>query len=177
LIYFQIKYEAKTKSKIRMNELNELISAHHDIEHCLQKITKNVFGEECTKCTDVCCREEFCRESIDIPFLRLLLSKSLEEYNQTSGWCNKNTGCVLTSGRPLVCYEFYCNKLHSNKHFPLLRKFSNTLKEIYVRVPYNQNLLISDDLERIPVNRLNVLTRKLVALKLEIKAAFNEVPY
>ncbi len=87
-----------------MIELNELISAHHNIEHCLQKITQHAFGEECTKCTDVCCKEEFCRESIDIPFLRLLSSGTPEEYNQTTGWCTMNTGCELTLGRPLVCY-------------------------------------------------------------------------
>ena len=67
----------------------------------------------CEKCSDYCCTEDICRESIDSAWLMLVWDISgsrISQYNETDGWLS-SSGCRLAVGRPPVCYEYLCTDI------------------------------------------------------------------
>jgi hypothetical protein len=95
-----------------MSELNFIISKYATFESKVQDYTSGYFRPYCSVCTDVCCKPEFCRETLDSPFLALVRAthKTAASYSNDAGWLS-TTGCTLTIGRPPVCYEFLCDEI------------------------------------------------------------------
>lgn len=70
----------------------------------------------CSHCTNYCCKEKFCKESIDSFWLNLVWQNSgfeLSQYDADLGWLTC-TGCRLDAGRPPVCYSFLCHEILAN---------------------------------------------------------------
>jgi hypothetical protein len=94
-------------------EREGLIAALRDryarMEALLQARMAGVGREHCGVCVSVCCREVYCRESLESG----LLSGLVEEreagggYDAGSGWLRRD-GCGLRRGRPPVCYAYFC---------------------------------------------------------------------
>lgn len=66
----------------------------------------------CGRCAAVCCRPVYCREALTSPFLAWVRKVHLAcvKWSVDTGWLGP-AGCRLTVGRPLVCYEFICNRI------------------------------------------------------------------
>ncbi len=94
--------------------LNTFIDKYVAIEKAIQQLVCPLSQRYCAVCTGKCCREEFCKESVESTFLSVLVAKQKIRYDDSNGWLSSN-GCRLAYGRPLVCYDFFCDDiLHVN---------------------------------------------------------------
>ena len=83
-----------------------------EINHTMSSICRPF----CQSCKSVCCKAEFCIESIHSDWLRLVRevgNHSFDQFDETRGWLTPN-GCRLSAGRPPLCYEFLCEKILEN---------------------------------------------------------------
>ena len=80
------------------------------IEQSIQKLIAPIIRPVCVECAGSCCREEICRESIQSPFLKILVQTQGIAYDDRNGWL-ADTGCRLRYGRPQVCYTYFCNDM------------------------------------------------------------------
>jgi len=87
--------------------IDGIIDCYIALEKELQKLIHQVTDPFCSKCRGECCKEEICKESIESSFLAILIKKQQIQYDSRSGWLGAS-GCRLEFGRPLVCYEFFC---------------------------------------------------------------------
>jgi hypothetical protein len=131
------------------------------IEEHLQKLANEKSSTQCSTCTNICCKEEICRESIHSDFLKFILNGKSSEYNHTNGWFNTSSGCTLKYGRPLVCYEFFCSKFDSDSNTNILQKVSKDFGQLYSKVYRNQHILEIENIFTIPENKLKKLLNKL----------------
>jgi hypothetical protein len=112
------------------SELFQIIKEYADFETEVRPWMAKLCGPHCSVCEIVCCRPEYCRESIDSPFLALLRTKypPQTKYTAERGWLTPN-GCALACGRPPVCYQFNCLKitaaLPDDSHRHLMKVLSN----------------------------------------------------
>ena len=91
-------------------QLYRIREVHIEVEAILQSLAALQDDIPCARCTSVCCREVMCRESVDSDFLRFVLGPRVDDYGVNDGWYVPGSGCRLGYGRPLVCYEFFCEK-------------------------------------------------------------------
>ena len=158
------------------NTLEEIKAIHIDIEKILQYISSQNSSATCSKCINVCCEESICRESIDSDFLRFILGRKATAYDIDNGWFDKNTGCQITFGRPLVCYEYFCSQLNSDVRVFKLKELSEEFVNVYSRVFREQHILEVDNINLIPKHKLTKTLQKLKDFKVKVKAnkAMNE---
>ena len=142
------------------NTLIEIRKIHIEIENHLQQLATKSSSNECAICTNVCCKEEICNESIDSDFLRLILGDKLTDYDKVNGWFDKSSGCTLKFGRPLVCYEFFCSKFGDIESKKLQEK-SKEFKRVYAKAFRNKHMLEVTNINSIPENKLKTLLSKL----------------
>jgi hypothetical protein len=93
----------------------------------------NICAPHCAVCKRVCCRPEYCRETIDSPFLALLnpeISPN-SQYSADRGWLTLR-GCALSAGRPPVCYQFICKKIFDSLPDDTSRYLLEVLSELVV---------------------------------------------
>jgi hypothetical protein len=135
-----------------------------------------ICAPQCRGCTNVCCREELCRETIEAPFLCLLHEKNLpsNSYNSRKGWLTKK-GCALSTGRAPVCYHFLCTDILAAQNTQLDRYMLEVLAALINHIGKNAlgdrhlvEILDLDDLHRLKLPRFS---KKLH----EARAAFNAV--
>jgi hypothetical protein len=72
-----------------------------------------LFSSACGLCTACCCRADVCEETTQSAFLSLLLDRQgirTADMDDRYGWLDL-TGCLLTYGRPPICYSFFCDEL------------------------------------------------------------------
>ena len=95
-----------------MSELDSIIASYSSFEIRVRKMLTAFCNPYCRVCTNLCCKPYFCKESISTPFLSLIREHfpPLLPYNESSGWLTE-TGCVLSVGRPPICYEFICDRI------------------------------------------------------------------
>ncbi|MGE5318745.1 MAG: hypothetical protein ACM3KD_01060 [Hyphomicrobiaceae bacterium] len=124
----------------------------------------------CATCADVCCMEAFCRESITSDFLRFLLGPQVGGYDSAAGWYVAGSGCRLGHGRPLVCYEYFCEKFKTPQA-DSLRQLSRALKTVYAKALAGQHILVVEDIGRIGAARLRAIHDRLEALRALADAA------
>jgi len=114
----------------------------------------------CLKCQAKCCEEEICRESVESQFLSCLIKFQTSQYDPKNGWISSQ-GCRLAYGRPLVCYEFFCNEILNDKNFQALN-YQHAIKEfinIGNRACGNTHLICVDNLKKISTRKCAVICR------------------
>jgi len=143
-------------------ELSKILKAYAAFEIQVRTQIAEFSAPFCSVCETVCCRPEYCRETIDSPFLTLLRSKTLQNaaYDAKRGWLTP-TGCALPAGRPPVCYQFNCKKildsLPDDCHRYLLGALSELVAYVGKRAIGSRHLIEALDvteLERLHVDRI-----------------------
>lgn len=145
-------------------QLYRIREVHVEVEAILQSLAALLDDVPCTRCTSVCCREVMCRESVDSDFLRFVLGPRVDDYEVNDGWHVPGSGCRLGHGRPLVCYEYFCERFDA-QDAAQLRQLSRAFKTLYARAFAGQHMLVVEDISRITVNRLNLIYDKLEKLR------------
>ena len=145
-------------------QLHRIREVHIEVESILQSLAALQEASPCVRCTNVCCKEAFCRESLDSDFLRFLLGPRVEGYNVDAGWYVPGSGCRLGYGRPLVCYEYFCEKFDT-QDWTRLRQLSRAFKTLYAHAFAGQHMLVVKDIGRITTHRLDIIHARLETLK------------
>jgi len=115
--------------------LSNILNSYTDFEIAVRQQIADICAPHCADCQGVCCRPEFCRENIDSPFLKRISAKTRPDgaFSEEYGWLAP-TGCVLSAGRPPVCYQFNCNRivdgLPTAQHRYLFKVLSNLVPYI-----------------------------------------------
>jgi hypothetical protein len=151
-------------------QLHRIRGVHIEVESILQSLAAMQDDPPCASCASVCCKEVMCRESRDSDFLRFLLGPQVEAYDVDAGWYVLGSGCRLGYGRPLVCYEFLCEKFEA-QDWTRLKQLSRAFKKLYANVFAGQHMLVVEDINRITANRLNVIHARLEKLRDDANAA------
>lgn len=150
-------------------QLHRIRDLHIEVESILQSLSALQNENVCASCTHVCCKEVICRESMDSDFLRFVLGSRAEDYVAHQGWYQPGSGCQLSYGRPLICYEFFCDRYDTpavnTPSMQSLRQLSSALKRVYAGVYAGQHMLVVDDITRITAHKLNVIHDRLEKLK------------
>jgi len=148
------------------NYLHTLKDVHIAIEGILQQITSIQTGKSCSKCDNVCCNVDICRESIESDFLRFILGPEITKYRDDTGWHMPEIGCRLEFGRPLICYEYLCSKV-KNKRIDEPVQISRKIISIYSNVFAKKHILEIDDVNKIKPYKLKQIIDELKTLKEE----------
>jgi len=154
-------------------QLHRIRDLHIDVESILQSLAALQDANPCASCTSVCCREAFCRESIESDFLRFVLGPRVDAYSANAGWYVPGSGCRLSYGRPLVCYEYFCAK-YETQDVSAIRALSRALKTVYANAFAGQHILAVEDVSRISANRLCIIHDRLEALRDRANAALRQ---
>ncbi len=114
-----------------MSDLNRIVSRYALFEAMVQAYINNYFRPYCSTCADVCCKPDFCRETLDSVFLTLLRQTSTPavSYRKKKGWLTE-TGCILKVGRPPVCYEYLCDNILAAQPAGIHRYVDNVLSKL-----------------------------------------------
>lgn len=145
---------------------SNVIKNYIKLENLIQGLINYISGEQCKNCLSICCKEEICRETISSYFLSLVVKKSqCIEYDYMNGWVS-NEGCRLKNGRPLVCYEFFCNKLliHTNHQMESIKSIIKEFILLGNKSHGNKHLICIDDLSRISRTKLLKINEKITLL-------------
>jgi hypothetical protein len=95
-----------------MDRLEHILREYAAFESEVRVFSSELWFQSCSNCRVVCCKAVYCRETIESPFLFLLLKKhSHQVSNNTQTTWLSEAGCKLSVGRPPVCYEFLCNTI------------------------------------------------------------------
>jgi hypothetical protein len=95
-----------------MNPLAKIIEKYAAFETAVRVYSSKISRHHCSACNCVCCKPEYCAETLISPFLRRLRQRFASDavYSDGRGWLTP-TGCALPVGRPPVCYQFFCRKI------------------------------------------------------------------
>lgn len=145
-------------------QLYRIREVHIEVEAILQGLAALQDGNPCARCASVCCKEVMCRESVDSDFLRFLLGSRIADYDADAGWHVPGSGCRLSFGRPLVCYEYFCEQFDA-RDAAQLRQLSRALKALYANAYAGQHMLVVEDISRITANRLSRMLGRLENLR------------
>lgn len=151
-------------------QLYRIRDLHIEVESILQSLSALHDDNPCANCANVCCKEAICRESIDSDFLRFILGSMVDRYSEKAGWYVPGSGCRLSYGRPLVCYEFFCERFDA-QDWTRTRQLSRALKTVYAQVFAGQHMLVVDDISRISDNKLKLIYERLEKLRALANAA------
>lgn len=159
--------------RVFSEQLHRIRDFHIEVESILQSLAAVQDDNPCARCTSVCCKEVFCRESLNSDFLRFVLGPRGDAYSLNDGWFEPGSGCRLSYGRPLVCYAFFCEKFES-QNWAEPRRLSRELKKVYANALAGQHMLVVDDISRIGENRLNIIHGRLEKVREMANAALRQ---
>jgi hypothetical protein len=159
-----------TDGKAFSEQLYRIRDVHIEVESILQSLAALQDDKPCANCTSVCCKEVMCRESMDSDFLRFLLGPLADRYSVDAGWYVPGSGCRLSYGKPLVCYEFFCEKFEA-QDWTQPRQLSRALKTLYANAFAGQHMLVVEDISRITAKKLNIIHARLENLREMANAA------
>ncbi len=92
-----------------MDKFEHILREYAAFESEVSGFSSELWFQWCSNCREVCCKELYCRETFESPFLFILLNKySHQLFNNTQESWLSEAGCRLSIGRPPVCYEFLC---------------------------------------------------------------------
>jgi hypothetical protein len=163
----------ETAGRAFSERLHRIRDAHIEVESILQSLAALQDESPCARCTSVCCKEAICRESVDSDFLRFVLGPRVEAYSVTAGWHVPGAGCRLSYGRPLVCYEYFCERFDT-QDVRSTRPLSRALKQVYANAFAGQSVLVVEDISRISANKLRIIHGRLEALRDLANAALRQ---
>lgn len=95
-----------------MHAIKYILKEYASFETRVRENITTLCSPYCSSCSNVCCKPEYCQETIESPFLNLLKINFQQStrFSTGAGWLAA-TGCTLFFGRPPVCYEFICNTI------------------------------------------------------------------
>jgi len=142
-----------------------LFQNYSSLEKEIQERTHQISNHFCNKCLSKCCKEKICRESIESTFLSILVEKQDVEYDRKSGWISPS-GCRLNYGRPLVCYEFFCEEIVMSSNFQAsnIQQIIKEFISIGKRAHRNTHLICVDNLRIISLKKIVEFNDKTVKL-------------
>lgn len=144
---------------------------HHSVslEKEIQKLIYQTSSHYCEKCSSRCCKEEICKESIESPFLLILIEKQRIRYDIQNGWISPS-GCRLVYGRPLVCYEFFCEDILKSYLFRAIniKKIINGFASVGNKAHGYTHLLCIDNLGIISSSKIGKMIYKISSVMNEI---------
>ena len=157
--------------------LHRIREVHIDVESILQSLAALQNENPCASCASVCCKEPLCRESIGSDFLRFVLGARADDYSVRDGWYVPGAGCRLGYGRPLVCYEYFCDRFDMAAVISI-KQLSRAFKMVYANAFAGRHILAVDDIGRISANKLRIILGRLEALRSQantvLRQAVNE---
>jgi len=156
--------------RVFSEQLHRIRDVHIEVESILQSLAASRDDNPCARCTSVCCKEVYCRESVNSAFLRFVLGPRVDAYSANDGWFEPGSGCRLSYGRPLVCYAFFCEKFELQP-WAEPRRLSREFKNLYASALAGQHMLVVDDISRIGENRLNIIHGRLEKVREMASAA------
>jgi hypothetical protein len=141
-------------------ELKHLIEEYTALEHEVQDLVSTQCGPICELCTVACCcRADICEEALGSPFLRLLHGRN-ELESDAYGFLTEN-GCALKTGRPPICYEFFCDELMATQPDELRRNLLRILGRLPTYAGQNAHgnahlveIMQAEELDRLSFQRL-----------------------
>jgi hypothetical protein len=154
--------------------LADLLDRYICLEREIQTLVSPLVRGYCAACAGVCCKREICKESIESEFLSILVAKQGVRYDDRSGWLGP-AGCRLEYGRPLVCYEFFCEDIQNSPPFQNspIKTIVNDFAAIGNRVSGNTHLICLATLEVLTPKKIDRLCDNITALTNRIaEAAF-----
>lgn len=156
-----------------MNSLDRtlatLVDRYTSLEKETQKLMYPLSSHFCMKCSSPCCKEEICRETMESPFLSILINKQKAGYDTQNGWISPS-GCRLVYGRPLVCYEFFCEDILKSPLFKAMdiKKIIRGFVSVGNRAHGNSHLLCIDDPGMISSTKIGKMIGKIALVMNEI---------
>ena len=95
-----------------MKTLSNIIEKYAAFEAEVCSYSKKIYQDHCAACKGVCCKPEYCEESLTSPFLSRIRQNFVPGavYASKRGWLTEK-GCALPVGRPPVCYQFLCDTI------------------------------------------------------------------
>jgi len=100
----------------------------------MQEVMAELCAQSCASCRQRCCKERFCRESVESPFLQAVREGVTGvSYGAKKGWIGPR-GCRLEVGRPPICYEYLCPEILYTLDGPDQREAAKDLAEIVAHV-------------------------------------------
>jgi hypothetical protein len=145
--------------------LVKLFDDYISLEKEIQKLIFPISQFFCRKCLGNCCREEICKESIESTFLSILTEKQRIRFDNQIGWLGP-LGCRLDYGRPLVCYEFFCEDILKTYFFKAsnIKKIINDFVSIGNKAYGNTHLLCVDNLDILSSNKIDKIIYEIALL-------------
>ena len=146
----------------RTTGIDELIDCYIALEKELQKLIHQVFDPFCTNCRGECCKAEICKESTESAFLENLVKKQQIQYDNRSGWLGAS-GCRLEFGRPLVCYEFFCEDVVKSTEFKAshIQAIINDFVSIGKNAHGNTHLICVENLDCLSSRKIEKMDNKI----------------
>ena len=143
-------------------KLANLFAGYIYLEKEIQKLIYQVSIRFCTNCSSKCCREEICKESVESAFLSKLVEKQKIRYDTKNGWLS-SSGCKLDYGRPLVCYEYFCEDILKSSLFKAanIQKIINEFASVGNKAYGNTHLLCIDNLNIISSAKIDKMIHKI----------------
>jgi hypothetical protein len=143
------------------SKMAQLINRYVSLEKEIQKLIYQAYHHYCEKCSSRCCREEMCRESIESSFLAMLVEEQGARYDARNGWMGPS-GCRLAYGRPLVCYEFFCDDISRRHSFQNIKitEIVHAFTTIGARAHGSKHLLCIENLDIISSEKIEKMISK-----------------
>lgn len=97
-----------------MNTLSKIMEKYAAFEAEVNSYAVTIYLNHCSTCKGICCKPEYCEESITSPFLCRLRQHFVPDAacDSARGWLTQ-TGCALSVGRPPVCHQYLCDTILS----------------------------------------------------------------
>ena len=145
--------------------LGELLDRYICLEKEIQKLIYPLSQLYCNKCFGKCCSEQICKESTESVFLSMLVKRQTIQYDNRNGWLG-TSGCRLDYGRPLVCYEFYCEDIIESASFSKtdIKKFINDFVSIGDNAHGKSHLICLYDLDTLSPKKTKNMSNKVNSL-------------
>ena len=142
--------------------LSKLFDDYISLEKEIQKLIFSISNYFCRECLGKCCRAEICKESIESTFLSRLTEKQRIRFDNQNGWLGP-LGCRLDYGRPLVCYEFFCENVLKTNFFSTsnIKTIINNFASIGNKAYGNTHLLCIDNLDILSSNKIDKISYKI----------------
>lgn len=147
------------------DDLKALARVYAEIERDVQAVSNPVCAPYCSECMSVCCRPDFCFETVSsawLVFVRETIAPDAECV-RCGNWLSE-TGCRLPAGRPPVCYEFYCNAILDSIDDPFTRyalRAAGQCMNVFGRRAVGETHLVElEDLSPLTPTRIERLLRR-----------------
>jgi hypothetical protein len=143
-------------------KLTTLLDKYASVEKEIQKNIYQACSSFCGTCSLKCCKEELCKESTESSFLSILIENQKLRYDTQNGWIGPS-GCRLGYGRPLVCYEFFCNDILKSSLFKAadIQKIIGDFVSVGNKAHGNTHLQCINNLETISSAKIEKMIYKI----------------